>query len=114
MVVREVLDNGLCLLTESMPDVRSVSLGAWLTRGSRHEGPEHEGIAHLVEHMLFKGTTTRTTSDIAQDVDILSQARNAAFDLIERDPHLRAPEHAELRAHFIRTAPQSLGFARVG
>ena len=71
MVEREVLDNGLCLLTESMPDVRSVSLGAWLTRGSRHEGPEHEGIAHLVEHMLFKGTTNRTTSDIAQDVDAI-------------------------------------------
>ena len=69
MIVREVFDNGLCLLTESMPDVRSVSLGAWLTRGSRHEGSEHEGIAHLAEHMLFKGTTRRTAQDIAQDVD---------------------------------------------
>ena len=69
MIVREVFDNGLCLLTESMPDVRSVSLGVWLTRGSRHEGSEHEGIAHLVEHMLFKGTTNRTARDIAEDVD---------------------------------------------
>ena len=69
MIVREVFDNGLCLLTESMPDVRSVSLGAWLTRGSRHEGEAHAGIAHFAEHMLFKGTTTRTAEDIAQQVD---------------------------------------------
>ena len=69
MIARDVFDNGLCLLTESMPDVRSVSLGVWLTRGSCHEGGEHEGIAHLAEHMLFKGTTTRTAQDIAQEVD---------------------------------------------
>lgn len=69
MIVREVFDNGLCLLTESMPDVRSISLGAWLTRGSRHEDDGHAGIAHFVEHMLFKGTTTRTAEDIAQDID---------------------------------------------
>ena len=69
MIEREVFDNGLCLLTESMPDVRSVSLGAWLTRGSRHEGTVHPGIAHFVEHMLFKGTATRTAEDIAQEID---------------------------------------------
>ena len=69
MIVREVFDNGLCLLTEPMPDVRSVSLGAWLTRGSRHEGESHAGIAHFTEHMLFKSTTTRTAEDIAQEID---------------------------------------------
>ena len=69
MIVRDVFDNGLCLLTESMPDVRSVSLGAWLTRGSRHEGDANAGIAHFAEHMLFKGTTSRTAEDIAQQVD---------------------------------------------
>ena len=69
MIEREVFDNGLCLLTESMPDVRSVSLGVWLTRGSRHEGTIHPGIAHFVEHMLFKGTATRTAEDIAQEID---------------------------------------------
>ena len=69
MIVRHVFDNGLCLLTESMPDVRSVSLGAWLKRGSRHEGDADAGIAHFTEHMLFKGTSTRTAEDIAQQVD---------------------------------------------
>ncbi len=69
MIVREVLDNGVRLLTESMPHVRSVSIGVWLTRGSRHEPARRGGIAHFVEHMLFKGTHTRSAEDIAQAID---------------------------------------------
>ena len=69
MVVRDVLDNGLRLITESMPHVRSVTIGVWLNRGSRHESDERSGIAHFVEHMLFKGTDTRTAEDIAQSID---------------------------------------------
>jgi predicted Zn-dependent peptidase len=66
---REVLPNGLRLVTEQMPHVRSVSIGVWLTRGSRHEPADHAGIAHFVEHMLFKGTATRSAEDIAQQID---------------------------------------------
>ena len=69
MIVEDVLPNGLRVLTESMPDVRSVSLGIWLVRGSRHEDPAHEGIAHLAEHMLFKGTSNRSAREIAEEVD---------------------------------------------
>jgi predicted Zn-dependent peptidase len=69
MVTREVLDTGLRLITESMPHVRSVSIGVWLMRGSRHETNDQSGIAHFVEHMLFKGTATRTAEDIAQAID---------------------------------------------
>jgi predicted Zn-dependent peptidase len=69
MVVREVLDNGLRLITERMPQVRSVTIGVWLTRGSRHETDARSGIAHFVEHMLFKGTATRSAEDIAQAID---------------------------------------------
>src|SRR6476661_6924888 len=69
MVVRDVLDNGLRLITETMPHVRSVTIGVWLMRGSRHESDERSGIAHFVEHMLFKGTDTRTAEDIAQAID---------------------------------------------
>ena len=69
MVVREVLDNGLRLITETMPHVRSVTIGVWLTRGSRHESDERSGIAHFVEHMLFKGSDTRSAEDIAQAID---------------------------------------------
>src|SRR5689334_22088267 len=52
-----------------MTEVRSVSIGVWLTRGSRHETADLGGIAHFVEHMLFKGTATRTAEDIAQAID---------------------------------------------
>jgi predicted Zn-dependent peptidase len=52
-----------------MTQVRSISIGVWLTRGSRHETAERSGIAHFVEHMLFKGTTSRSAEDIAQAID---------------------------------------------
>jgi len=68
-ITRDVLDNGLRVLTERMSQVRSVSIGVWLTRGSRHETAERGGIAHFVEHMLFKGTASRSAEDIAQVID---------------------------------------------
>src|SRR5499426_429059 len=52
-----------------MTQVRSISIGVWLTRGSRHESAERSGIAHFVEHMLFKGTASRSAEDIAQAID---------------------------------------------
>ena len=69
MIVHDTLPNGVRLVTETMPHVRSVSLGVWLARGSRHEVPEQGGIAHFIEHMLFKGTARRTAQDIAQQFD---------------------------------------------
>src|SRR3954462_1509939 len=63
------VDNGLRILTERMTQVRSISIGVWLTRGSRHETAERGGIAHFVEQILFKGTGTRTAEDIAQAID---------------------------------------------
>jgi predicted Zn-dependent peptidase len=68
-IVRDVQDNGLRILTERMTQVRSISIGVWLARGSRHEPAEQSGIAHFVEHMLFKGTATRSAEDIAQAID---------------------------------------------
>jgi predicted Zn-dependent peptidase len=68
-IVRDVLGNGLRVLTEQMTQVRSISIGVWLARGSRHEAAERSGIAHFVEHMLFKGTGTRSAEDIAQAID---------------------------------------------
>ena len=60
-----------------MPHVRSVSIGVWLARGSRHEPLEHSGIAHFVEHMLFKGTSTRSAEDIAQTIDSIGGQMDA-------------------------------------
>ena len=63
------LANGVRVITEAMPHVRSVSVGVWLDSGSRHETPEQNGISHFVEHMLFKGTTHRSAEEIARSVD---------------------------------------------
>jgi predicted Zn-dependent peptidase len=68
-ICRDVLANGVRFVTERMSHVRSVSIGVWLARGSRHEPEAHGGIAHFVEHMLFKGTDRRTAEGIAQEVD---------------------------------------------
>ncbi len=69
MVTAETLPSGLRLVTERMPHVRSVTVGVWLTRGSRHESDQESGVAHFTEHMLFKGTTSRSARDIAQTID---------------------------------------------
>lgn len=66
---KEKLPNGLTLLTESMPHVRSISLGIWLNTGSRQESPRSGGITHFIEHMVFKGTQTRTAEQIACSMD---------------------------------------------
>ncbi len=63
------LPNGVVIVTEKMPHVRSVSVGIWLSSGSRAESPEKNGIAHFIEHMVFKGTRKRTAEEIAQSVD---------------------------------------------
>src|SRR5438270_8450992 len=68
-VRREVLPNGLTILTEEMQQIRSTSIGIWIKTGSRHEEFERNGISHFVEHMLFKGTTSRSAQDIARQVD---------------------------------------------
>ncbi len=69
MIRKAKLPNGLTLITESMPDVRSVSIGVWLRRGSRHEAAHVNGISHFIEHLVFKGTLTRTAREIALAMD---------------------------------------------
>src|SRR5258707_14074260 len=63
------LANGVRVITEVMPHVRSVSVGIWVGSGSRRETAEQNGISHFIEHMLFKGTTSRSAEDIARSVD---------------------------------------------
>jgi predicted Zn-dependent peptidase len=63
------LPNGVRVITETMPHVRSVSVGVWVNSGSRQEAGEQNGISHFIEHMLFKGTMTRSAEDIARSVD---------------------------------------------
>jgi predicted Zn-dependent peptidase len=66
---REVLPNGLVVITERMEHVRSVSVGVWIGTGSRQEPAELNGISHFIEHMLFKGTERRSAEDIARAMD---------------------------------------------
>jgi predicted Zn-dependent peptidase len=95
MIVKEVLPNGLTLVTESMPHVRSVAIGVWLKRGSRHETPSQTGISHFIEHMVFKGTKNRTAETIAAQVDSIgghmdafTAKEYASFHLKVLDEHL--------------------------
>ncbi len=63
--------NGLTVLTEQMPHLRSCTVGVWVRRGSRHESPDWNGICHFIEHAVFKGTERRTALDIAVESDRL-------------------------------------------
>jgi predicted Zn-dependent peptidase len=65
------LSNGIAVLTEHMPGLRSVTAGIWVRRGSRDESPELNGICHFIEHSVFKGTERRTAKDIAVESDRL-------------------------------------------
>jgi len=68
-IQKRVLPNGLVILTETMSHVRSVSVGVWIRSGSRGEVPEENGLAHFMEHMVFKGTERRSAEEIARQMD---------------------------------------------
>ena len=77
MYIKKVLKNGLTVVCEKIPYVKSVSIGIWAGVGSRLETPENNGISHFSEHMLFKGTNRRTAQDIAEETDFLGGNLNA-------------------------------------
>ena len=68
-VTRTTLPNGLRVITEPMPHVRSVSIGVWIGSGARRETVAQNGISHFIEHMVFKGTENRSAEDIARVID---------------------------------------------
>ena len=94
-IQREVLPNGLTILTEEMQHIRSVSIGVWVKSGSRDEDPQWNGISHFVEHMVFKGTANRSAEDIARQVDSIGGNMDAftakecvCFNIKVLDEHL--------------------------
>lgn len=106
MIKKSLLDNGLTVVTESMPHVRSVAVGVWLRRGSRHEYPAKGGISHFIEHMVFKGTSRRTQAEIAQEMDAIGGQTDAftakeyaSFNAKVLDEHL--PEVVDLLADIV-------------
>ncbi|WP_159809029.1 M16 family metallopeptidase [Cellulomonas citrea] len=78
MVRRSVLPGGVRVLTEQVPGLRSASVGAWVGVGSRDEETGHHGSTHFLEHLLFKGTATRSAQDIAEAFDAVGGEANAA------------------------------------
>ena len=96
-IEQTTLPNGLVVVTETMPHVRSVSAGIWIRTGSRSETPELNGISHFIEHMLFKGTSRRSAEDIAREVDSVggmvdafTAKEMACFNTRVLDEHLDA------------------------
>ncbi len=74
---RRLFDNGVPLVTEQLPYLRSVTLGVWVNTGSRDELPHEHGISHFLEHTFFKGTHSRTAQRIAEEIDALGGEMNA-------------------------------------
>ena len=77
VITRTVLPGGLRVVTEAMPGVRSASVGVWVPVGSRDESPSLAGTSHFLEHLLFKGTTSRSALDIASAMDAVGGEFNA-------------------------------------
>ncbi len=77
MVTKHICQNGVRILVEKLPYVRSVSMGIWVNVGSSDEKPEENGITHFIEHMLFKGTYSRTAKEIAESFDRIGGQLNA-------------------------------------
>ncbi len=92
---RQVFENGLTLLVEPLAQVRSVAIGVFVRRGSRHETERERGLAHFIEHLVFKGTASRSAEHIAMEVDAMgghmdafTSKEYAAFHLRVLDTHV--------------------------
>ena len=106
-VSKDVLSNGLTILTEVMPSVRSIALGIWLRSGSRQEHERENGISHFLEHMVFKGTQNRTAEEIARSADSIgghldafTAKECASFSTKVLDEHL--PRAFEVLADLVK------------
>ena len=70
-------DNGLKIVFEKIPYVRSAAFGIWIKTGTRYEKPEENGVSHFIEHMMFKGTKKRSARQIAEEMDAMGGQINA-------------------------------------
>jgi predicted Zn-dependent peptidase len=77
MLQKSTLKNGIRVVTERMPGLHSATVGFWVQNGSRHEADASNGISHFIEHMLFKGTRTRSSLQIAKEIDSVGGVLNA-------------------------------------
>src|SRR6266576_3990952 len=77
MMFKDVLPNGLRVISEPMPAVVSSTIGIWVENGSRYETTAQNGVSHFIEHLLFKGTRKRTAAQIAEEIDAVGGVLNA-------------------------------------
>src|ERR1700676_2559726 len=106
-IERTILPNGILVISERMPHVRSVSVGIWIGTGSREETTEESGISHFIEHMVFKGTKNRSAEQIARSVDSIGGGLDAftskelvSYNVKVLDEHL--PEAFDVVADLVR------------
>src|SRR5271169_28977 len=106
-IERATLPNGIRVVTEKMPHVRSVSVGLWICTGSREESPDDTGISHFIEHMVFKGTKNRSAEQIARSVDSIGGGLDAftskelvSYNVKVLDEHL--PEAFDVVTDLVR------------
>src|SRR6266852_2876967 len=106
-IARQALPNGVRVITERMPHVRSVSVGVWICTGSREETQQETGISHFIEHMLFKGTKNRSAEEIARSVDSIGGGLDAftskelvSFNVKVLDEHL--PQAFDVLSDLVR------------
>jgi predicted Zn-dependent peptidase len=86
---RSVAANGLTVLSEKLPGVRSAAVGIWVRSASVHEAPEKMGVAHLLEHLVFKGTERRTSKQLAQELEV----RGGSLDAYTSRDHTSYQAH---------------------
>ena len=91
-VRRTELDSALRVVTESLPQLRSVTLGAWVGSGARDEAPAQWGASHFLEHLLFKGTETRSARDIAETIESVGGEMNAFTTHEQTVFYVRVPD----------------------
>src|SRR5215471_12165048 len=106
-IERTKLPNGVRIVTEQMPHVRSVSVGVWIGTGSREEELHETGLSHFIEHMVFKGTKNRSAEQIARSVDSIGGGLDAftskelvSYNVKVLDEHL--PEAFDIVADLVR------------
>ena len=106
-IQKTVLPNGLRVVTEYMPTVRSIAVGVWVNSGSRHEAEPETGITHFTEHMVFKGTENFSAQDIAISIDSLgghldafTSKETTAFTAKVLDEHL--PQALDMLADMVQ------------
>jgi len=88
-LLRSVAPNGLTVLSELLPGVRSAAVGIWVRSASAHEAPEVMGVAHLLEHLVFKGTERRTAKQLAQELEV----RGGSLDAYTSRDHTSYQAH---------------------